>query len=250
MDTHTDASPDSVSIDQLKLVILDEADSMTSAAQFALRRVIERYTRTTRFCFLCNSEQKIIPAIQSRCTRFRFKPVSVPSLCKLLLNVAKSEGFAVSGQDDPGLESLAAASKGDVRRALNILSALKTEQTSEEVMGSSLSVEAVHRAAGLASPSLLDAVVDAAWRDESIKDIMGKMDAAMAGGASAVAIVNFCASSVARMGLPAQVKAVLLKGLGEADDNLQMGCAPRTQLLGVCGLFVVARETAGLKGAR
>ena len=59
-----------------KLVILDEADMMTSAAQFALRRVIEKYTKNVRFCLICNQVNKIIPAIQSRCMRFRFGPLN------------------------------------------------------------------------------------------------------------------------------------------------------------------------------
>ena len=36
---------------------------------------MEKYTRNARFCLICNYVSKLIPAVQSRCTRFRFKPL-------------------------------------------------------------------------------------------------------------------------------------------------------------------------------
>ena len=74
-----------------KLIILDEADMMTQAAQAALRRVIEHYTRNVRFCIICNYVNKIIPAIQSRCTRFRFSPLPILEVEKRIDSVIPAE---------------------------------------------------------------------------------------------------------------------------------------------------------------
>jgi replication factor C subunit 3/5 len=75
----------------IKLIILDEADSMTQPAQAALRRVIEKYTKNVRFCIICNYVSKIIPAIQSRCTKFRFGPLEREQMSRRLKHVINSE---------------------------------------------------------------------------------------------------------------------------------------------------------------
>lgn len=79
-----------------KLIVLDECDAMTKDAQFALRRVIEKYTRNTRFCLICNYVSKVIPALQSRCTRFRFAPLPKECVLERLRAVADSEQCAPS----------------------------------------------------------------------------------------------------------------------------------------------------------
>ncbi|KAF7730087.1 hypothetical protein EC973_003033 [Apophysomyces ossiformis] len=103
-----------------KLIILDEADSMTSAAQSALRRVIEKYAKNVRFCIICNYVSKIIPAIQSRCTRFRFAPLELEQVESRLDTIVRAEGVYLT---DDGRTALLRLSRGDMRRALNILQA-------------------------------------------------------------------------------------------------------------------------------
>uniref|UniRef100_A0A8P4G1T8 Activator 1 subunit 5 n=1 Tax=Dicentrarchus labrax TaxID=13489 RepID=A0A8P4G1T8_DICLA len=101
-----------------KLVILDEADAMTQDAQNALRRVIEKYTENTRFCLICNYLSKIIPALQSRCTRFRFGPLSPDQMIPRLEHVVQQESLDITPD---GMKAIVTLASGDMRRSLNIL---------------------------------------------------------------------------------------------------------------------------------
>lgn len=103
-----------------KLIILDEADSMTSTAQMALRRIMEKYTPNTRFCILANYTHKLSPALLSRCTRFRFSPLPGPAIRELVDKVIATEGVQITAEATDALVEL---SKGDMRRALNVLQA-------------------------------------------------------------------------------------------------------------------------------
>jgi replication factor C subunit 3/5 len=84
---------------------------MTQQAQAALRRVIEQYTKNVRFCIICNYVNKIAPAIQSRCTRFRFSPLPIVEVEKRLVGVVANEKYVfVSFGDTTNSTSEATAS--------------------------------------------------------------------------------------------------------------------------------------------
>lgn len=74
-----------------KIIILDEADSMTTGAQQALRRTMEIYSNTTRFCLACNMSNKIIEPIQSRCAILRYAKLKDQEILKRLLEVCEFE---------------------------------------------------------------------------------------------------------------------------------------------------------------
>ena len=72
---------------------MDEADSLTSDAQTALRRTIEQYSRSTRFCLICNYVSRIIDPITSRCAKFRFGAVEEAAAVQRLQMIAESESM-------------------------------------------------------------------------------------------------------------------------------------------------------------
>ncbi|XP_013193202.2 replication factor C subunit 4 [Amyelois transitella] len=117
--TVSSTKPDGQPCPPYKLVILDEADSMTNAAQAALRRTMERETRTTRFCLICNYVSRIIPPITSRCSKFRFKPLARDNVIKRLREICEAEGVDVG--EGEVLHKAVDTCEGDLRRALTAL---------------------------------------------------------------------------------------------------------------------------------
>eukprot|EP00915_Cephaloidophora_sp_WS-2016_P000702 GHVH01000921.1.p1 GENE.GHVH01000921.1~~GHVH01000921.1.p1 ORF type:complete len:354 (+),score=60.19 GHVH01000921.1:133-1194(+) len=105
---------------QLKLIVLDEADQMTSAAQMALRRIIELHSDTVRFFIICNYMNRINAALQSRCTKFRMPPLRKLSVKDRIREVAQLEGMVVS---ERGMDSLIKLSNGDMRKMMNLMEA-------------------------------------------------------------------------------------------------------------------------------
>lgn len=110
--------PDGRPCPPFRIIILDEADSMTRAAQSALRRTMEKESRCTRFCFICNYVSSIIEPITSRCTKFRFKPLGFEQSVERLQLIAETEKVHIESE---AIESIVKISAGDMRRAITTL---------------------------------------------------------------------------------------------------------------------------------
>ena len=105
-----------------KIIILDEADAMTTEGQSALRKLMERTAKTTRFCFICNYINQIIEPISSRCMKFRFKPINEKAMEIKLKEIAEKENFKVK---DNIISIIIKISNGDLRKAIMTLQNIK-----------------------------------------------------------------------------------------------------------------------------
>jgi replication factor C small subunit len=103
-----------------RIIILDEADEMTSEAQTALRRIIEDSSRTTRFIIICNYLSQIIEPLQSRCVVFRFTRLARDDLVRHLKTICEKEGAKF---EEKALSQIYDATSGDLRHSINMLQA-------------------------------------------------------------------------------------------------------------------------------
>lgn len=125
-----------------KLVILDEADEMTSDAQTALRRIIEDTAGHCRFIMIANNISKIIEPLQSRCAVFKFTRLTERDIIAHLEEICKKEKIKY---DKDGLKTLYSYSEGDMRHSINMLQAASSLGT--------ISEDNVKASAGLAKTS-------------------------------------------------------------------------------------------------
>ena len=137
-----------------KLVILDEADMMTTDAQSALRRIMEKYTNNVRFILICNQIHKIHPAVQSRCMRFRFRPIKNEECLNRLKEICKYEN--IKYDNDSILKTVIQMGDRDMRKMLNLLEA--TLMSSKN--GNIITMNDVYTTAGLPSISEFEGILD------------------------------------------------------------------------------------------
>ncbi len=140
----------------VRLIILDEADSMTFDAQFALRRIIEKYSATIRFCLICNYENKIIPAIRSRCANFRFSNIDIKHISFKLNQIAVSEKLKYEPEV---INTISILAKGDLRKAINLLQSISMHSDF-------ITVELCYETAGIPSNGEIKQIIDILMNDK------------------------------------------------------------------------------------
>lgn len=206
------ASTKSLHLKGFKVIILDECDAMTKDAQNALRRVMEKYTENVRFCLICNYLGKIIPAIQSRCTRFRFAPLSKDQMLPRINHVVKEEGIEITGS---GMDLLLKMAEGDMRRSLNILQA-------SHMAFNKVDQDIIYKVTGRPKEKDIEKIIN--WMMElEIKECLIKINKMMIdNGVALNDIITDVSNKVSLIEFPARVKCKLMIGLGDIEYRLNL----------------------------
>lgn len=222
-----------------KIIILDEADSMTEDAQNALRRTMETYSKVTRFFFICNYISRIIEPLASRCAKFRFKPLSEEIMSSRIVHICKEEGLHL---DTEALSTLSSISQGDLRRAITYL------QGAARLFGSSISARDLINVSGVIPQEVVNALFTACKIGDF--DLVNKeVNNVIAEGYPVSQMLSqFFDVIVGAEEILDEQKARICKRLAEADKCLVDGADEYLQLMDVAShtMQVLINKTAVL----
>ena len=215
----------------LKLVILDECDAITSAAQFALRRIVEKYIRTTRFCLICNYVSKIIPALQSRCTRFRFSPLKNEHIHVKLDEICTAEQLNIKKEAKSAIITLA---EGDMRKVLNVLE-------SASLAHDKITEADIYNCTGRPSPEDVEGIMNSLLTDSTKGAFDYFMDIKHAKGLTLEDLVRDLHKAVMQADIQEKRKIFIVIRLAEIEQRIAVGCNEKLQVASIVGAFIEIR---------
>ncbi|BFZ63579.1 Subunit of heteropentameric Replication factor C (RF-C) [Saitoella coloradoensis] len=233
-----------------KIIILDEADSMTQDAQSALRRTMETYSKITRFCLICNYVTRIIEPLASRCSKFRFKPLDSSSTVDRVRHIAETEGVLY---EDGVPDALVRTGEGDMRKAITYLqSAAKlqhatpvaSEDGDVEMVGTGsggrVTVQEIEEIAGVVPVAIIASLLAACEpkgnsNGSVFSRVQKAVDDVIAEGYSANQLVLQIHDEIVKSEtLSAKQKYKIVDKLGEVDKRLTEGADEGLAVLDIC----------------
>lgn len=192
----------------IKLLILDEADGLTTPAQHALKSTMDRYP-DARFALCCNDIDKIIPQVRSRCAFMCFKKLTGNDLIERIKTVASFEGIS---HTSAGLRSIAELSNGDLRCALNLLQSL--------AQSSRVTTKACQAQFGDSPSTMVSRALTLSMRHaENTREIADAVDAIITSGADHNTACTELTNNIASIHMPSKQKAGLLTIVGRYHRN-------------------------------
>ncbi|KUI67171.1 Replication factor C subunit 3 [Cytospora mali] len=237
-----------------KLIILDEADAMTNTAQMALRRIMEKYTANTRFCIIANYSHKLSPALLSRCTRFRFSPLKEADIRVLVDKVIEEENVKIVPE---ATDSLVTLSKGDMRRALNVLQACHASSTplqernapkiaEKDIVRETITVETIYNCIAAPPPDAIQDILHTLLSTTDVTSCLTTINTLkVARGLALADIITALSEEVSKMQVRPEVMITWLDGLSQIEHRVAGGGAEGVQTGAVVGVIRNGVELMG-----
>ena len=214
---------------QFKIIFLDEADSLTSEAQAALRRTIEKYSHICRFILSANYSSKIIEPIQSRCTVFRFSPIKDEDIKNYIQKIAEKEKLEITPD---GLETLIFISKGDLRKAINVL------QVGASI-NKKITAELLYETSSTAKPEDVKNLINTALTGNFMAARNQLYDLLIKYGLSGEDIIKQIHQSIFDLTIPDESKIKIIEKTGEIEFRIIEGSNPHIQLESLLAYFAL-----------
>jgi replication factor C small subunit len=219
----------SISDIRFKLIILDEADALTSDAQQALRRTMENFTRTARFILICNYSSKIIDPIQSRTAVFRFKQLSEKEMEEYIDRIVKGGKLKI---DKTGIDAIFELSEGDLRRVANLLQASAS-------LGKKITGDTVYDVASRAKPKDVKDMLDLVLKG-NFKTAREKLnDMILIQGLAGEDIIKEIHKQIYSLNISEEDKIKLIDKTGEYDFRITEGGSTLIQLEALLAQFLL-----------
>lgn len=205
----------------------------------ALRRIIEKYTANTRFAILANYTHKLSPALLSRCTRFRFSPLGDGAVRGLVERVVAEEGVRVEGEGV--LDEVVRCSRGDMRRALNVLQAChaatlplprgdggaaeeEEEEGQREREREVITTGTIYDCIATPHPSDVQMIRDTLLSTPDVKSCLQTLNQVkQTRGLALMDVVTALSEELLKLEVPAQTRVRWCEGLAEVEYRLSGG---------------------------
>jgi len=214
-----------------KIIFLDEADALTIDAQSALRRTMEKYTRTCRFILSCNYSSKIIEPIQSRCAVYRFGPITDEAVEERVRYIATEEQLDIT---EDGVDAIKYVAHGDMRKAINALQ-------SAAMLDATIDRDAIYQITATARPEEIEKLISDAYKGDFAESRRKLGDLLTKQGLSGEDIVGQIYRAVFDVAdIPDRKKIELIDKIGETDFRITEGANERIQLEALLAQFVLS----------
>lgn len=214
---------------EFKIIFMDEADALTSDAQAALRRTMEKFSKICRFILSCNYSSKIIDPIQSRCAVFRFQPVSKDDVRDFLMKIITAENVDI---DEEAIEGLVHVARGDMRRAVNSLQVAAS-------LNNRIDMDTIYQVTGMANPEEVKGMLEMAL-DGNFVGARDRLDEIMITyGLSGQDIIRQIHSSFFELSIDDSEKVRLMDKTGEIEFRIVEGSNERIQLEALLAYLVM-----------